>query len=331
MEIYGTIGPSCEDTEILQQMFQKGMTGIRLNLSHSSLRESEAWMNHIKEASEKVGMIPQILIDLQGPELRVGQRENGEKGWELIEESEVILTDLKEDGIPLPSCIFPYLMKGQEILLDDGKILLTVDECSPISTKAKVVRGGWLKPRKSVAIPGIEILNPTLTEEDIENIQCIKEYGVTGVMLPFVRNAKDIQNLREVLVEASASNVKIYAKIENMTGVSALEELIPHADHIVIARGDLGNSMPLWELPAIQKNIAKKCKENKMPFMVVTQMLASMEKSKVPTRAEISDIYNAILDGASSVMLTGETAVGEFPVEAITYLVNTVRSAEKYN
>lgn len=324
MEIYGTIGPSCAQVPILEQMFQQGMTGMRLNLSHSSLIDSTEWMAHIHSAARKCGIHPQILIDLQGPELRVGKYISE---IHLEEGETVILSADKENTVILPSCVFPYLTKGQEILLDDGKILLIVDHCEANEVSAKVIRGGFLKERKSVALPGVEILNPTLTSEDIDNIAEAKRFGITGVMLPFVRNASDIQNLRKALKNADAADIRIYAKIENMTGVRALDELIPHADCIVIARGDLGNSMPLWELPTVQKHISRICRQKKRSFMVVTQMLASMEASAVPTRAEVSDIYNAVIDGASAVMLTGETAAGRYPVEAMSYLVRTAEQA----
>ena len=148
-------------------------------------------------------------------------------------------------------------------------------------------------------------------------------------MQPFVRNREDLKNLRNAMKECGCENLKIFAKIENLKGVESLEDFMDLADEVVIARGDLGNAMPLWELPAVQKRISAECRNRNVPFMVVTQMLASMEKSAVPTRAEVSDIYNAVLDGASSVMVTGETAVGDYPVEVIRYLSNTVKEAEK--
>ena len=166
---------------------------------------------------------------------------------------------------------------------------------------------------------------PALTETDLSNLALAEEYGVTGVMQPFVRSRADLEQLRAALPEG----LRLFAKIENLEGVAQLEELIGACDEIVIARGDLGNAVPLWELPPLQKRIAAACRRAGRPFMVVTQMLASMEHSAVPTRAEVSDVCNAVLDGAASVMVTGETAAGEYPVEVIRYLVNTVRAAEK--
>ena len=190
-----------------------------------------------------------------------------------------------------------------------------------------VMRGGVLQSRKSLAAPGADIQMPTLTTEDKENLAIAADCGVTGVMLPFVRGAADIRNLRQALAEAGAPGLKILAKIENLAGVQALPEFLPLVDEVVIARGDLGNAMPLWELPRCQKQLSAACRAAGVPFMVVTQMLDSMHTRAVPTRAEVSDIYNAVLDGASSLMLTGETAVGQYPVQAMEYLVRTARTA----
>lgn len=327
MEIYGTIGPSCKDRKTLTEMFRVGMNGVRLNLSHASLEKSREWIVNIQRAAEAAKIIPQILIDLQGPELRVGRFQ---KEYVLKEGEEIYLgMQASEDIIPIPDELLPQMNIGQKVLLDDGKILIEIKENNGNVCLGMVHRGGVLKQAKSIALPGMEMESETLTKEDKKNIRMAKNYGVTGVMLPFVRGKKDLRNLRQELIKADVKDIRIFAKIENRKGVRALEEIIPNTDAVVIARGDLGNAMPLWKLPGVQKEISKRCREEKREFMVVTQMLASMEHAKVPTRAEVTDIYNAVLDGASSVMLTGETAVGEYPVEAMEYLVKTVREAEK--
>lgn len=374
VKIYGTLGPACQDEKILVEMFSLGMTGMRLNLSHVTLAESGELIGKMKRAAEVCGVKPQLLIDLQGPELRTGAvaepilLKNEEiveicaaadqKVVEFLEKNREELTetaDKKKNSesslvqnrtsaqrmparIELPDITIPYLIPGQEILLDDGKIHLKVVE-NPENRKmgsgekrryfAKVLWGGLLKSRKSAAFPGAKINSPTLTKADLENIRLAKEMGVTGVMQPFVRGREDLECVKNALKEAGAENVKLFAKIENLDGVRKLEELIPKADEIVIARGDLGNAVHLWDLPSVQREISQKCLATGKPFMVVTQMLASMERNPVPTRAEVNDIFHAVLDGASSVMVTGETAAGDYPVEVIRYLVNTVRSAEK--
>lgn len=330
MKIYGTIGPACQEEQKLEKMFRLGMTGMRLNVSHSSLEDVAEWIVGLHRAADSCNITADLLIDLQGPELRVGDFRFVES-YPLKDGETIFLSRQDEtETIPVPQVVLEDTKSGQEILLDDGKILLKVVSVQDNKVKCSVVRGGNLLPRKSIALPGKQMDTPTLTKADLDNIRLAKSYGVTGVMLPFVRGAQDIRNLRQTLQEAGASDIEIYAKIENFAGVEALNEIIDEADEVVIARGDLGNAMSLWELPAIQKKIADMCNARNRRFMVVTQMLASMEHSKVPTRAEVSDIFNAVLDGASSVMLTGETAAGEYPIEAMMYMVRTVKEAIKY-
>ena len=319
-DIYGTLGPACADVETLKQMFEAGMTGIRLNLSHVTLRKAAHQVEALHKAAESCGVKAKLLIDMQGPELRLGTFECEP----MLNEGEEVI--LGAGGIAMPEIVLPYLVAGQQVLLDDGRLLLEMLDGS----RAKVLRGGALKSRKSIALPGSKIHPPTMTAEDMENIRDAKEFGVTGVMQPFVRDSEDLKAVRAALNEAGAEDIALFAKIENMDGVEHLDELLPHCEEIVIARGDLGNAMPLWELPAVQKRISAKCRESGKNFMVVTQMLYSMEKSPVPTRAEVSDIFNAVYDGCASVMVTGETAVGKYPVEVIKYLSNTAKEAEKY-
>lgn len=333
VRIYGTIGPACQSRDVLVKMFKEGMAGMRLNLSHSRLREAGEWIGQMKEAAAEAGRQEQleILIDLQGPELRIPKpsSESAVREWKLEQGEEAVLT-MEKDGaeaLPVPKCVFEACKPGAELLLDDGKLLLRVREKTADRIITAVERGGLLKRGKSIAVPGADILAPTLTKEDLQNLADIPRFGVTGVMLPFVRNAEDLRFLREALADCGAGRCRILAKIENLSGAEVLPEILPYADEIVIARGDLGNAVPLWKLPKLQKHIAAMCRRERKDFMVVTQMLASMEHCAVPTRAEVSDIYNAVLDGASSVMVTGETAVGEYPAEVMKYLANTVKEA----
>ena len=323
IQIYGTLGPACSDTETLARLFEEGMTGVRLNLSHVGLDRAAEQIERLHAAARRCGVTPQLLIDMQGPELRVGALPAPlplEDGADLR-----LGTD-----VPLPPAVLPHLVPGQEILLDDGKLLLRVTETLPDGALARVERGGVLRSRKSAALPGVDVHLPAMTDSDRENLRLARAYGVTGVMQPFVRGREDLEAVREVLDGAGGQDIRLFAKIENLDGVEKLPELIPAADEIVIARGDLGNAGPLWKLPALQKRIAAACRAAGRPFMVVTQMLASMEQNPVPTRAEVGDIFNAVLDGAASVMVTGETAVGNYPVEAMRYLARTVREAERY-
>lgn len=340
VRIYGTIGPACYDTDTLVRLFEKGMTGIRMNLSHMNLDEASGWIENIHAAYGRCQSRERdvdLLMDLRGPELRIGKlgtsRELKEgDGLTLAAEGQNNLFDPTE--IPVPELVLSHLAAEQEILLDDGYISLKVDELfrtgNGLVAECKVMRGGVLKSGKSIALPGLSLYPPTLTDSDLRNIKLAKKYGITGVMLPFVRNRDDLNNLKQALINNRAADLKILAKIENLEGVRQLPELLPYCDEVVIARGDLGNAMPLWELPVVQAQMAELCRRSEKPFMVVTQMLASMERTAVPTRAEVSDIFRAVSEGAESVMLTGETAAGRYPVEAMEYMVNTVREAEKY-
>ena len=316
MDFYGTIGPACADVKLLQQMVEAGMTGIRMNLSHGPLAAHADWLALLRKAGVK-----KLLIDLQGPELRIGTLPQP-----LVLEPGQSLR-LGQGGVPCPAALVHAARPGQNLLLDDGRLLVQVAEADGAALQCTVVRGGTLQSRKSLAAPGLTVASPTLTEEDLQNLQLAGACGVTGVMLPFVRGAEDIRTLRRALEQAGAGQIRIFAKIESLAGVQALPEFLPLVDEVVIARGDLGNAMPLWELPRCQKQLSAVCRSAGVPFMVVTQMLDSMCSRAIPTRAEVSDIYNAVADGASSVMLTGETAAGQYPVEAMEYLVRTARTA----
>ena len=327
VRIYGTIGPACENRKVLSEMFRAGMTGVRLNLSHVSLNESRDALDAVCAAAEENDIVPEILIDMQGPEMRIG--ELPEEGLALSA-GECIRMDR---DLPLKEEVIVALKMGDKVFLDDGKIELDVVSVGydggGRTVLAEVIRGGLLLSRKSIAIKGKDFGLPALTERDIENIGLAAERGVTGVMQPFVRDSGDLKAVREALDAAGGKNIRLLAKVESLKGVENLAEFMDHADEIVIARGDLGNAMPLWKLPGLQKRIAAMCRDKDKDFMVVTQMLASMEHSPVPTRAEVSDIYNAVLDGAASVMVTGETAVGDYPVEVIKYLKLVAAEAER--
>lgn len=326
-EIYGTFGPACGTMDILKKMIEKGMTGMRLNLSHTTLTDSKNYIENYQIAAREMGIEPQILIDMQGPELRIGKLE---EVLELKIGDEILLGKL-ENGtqIPIPQAVIESIEIGDEILLDDGKILAHVIAVTKgISFTAEVIRGGVLHSHKSIKVIGKTIVLPPLTKHDIANIKMAKDYGVTALMQPFVLNGEDLRYVRSVLKQSGAEHILIFAKIENRLGVENIEDIIPEANVIIIARGDLGNDMPLWELPRVQKQIEVACQKANKPYIVVTQMLASMEHHPVPTRAEVSDIYHAVYHGAWGVMLTGETAVGDHPVEAIRYLANTAEVAK---
>lgn len=323
MEFYATLGDPCAKRDILDRMFQAGMTGIRVNLSHTSLKKCAPLLERLYwPAARAAGRADaHLILDLQGPELRVGQLT---RAISLREGSELLLGD---GGIPIPQTILQTARPGQQISIDDGSLLLEVKRSSPTVLLCRVVRGGVLHSKKSLALLGAGVDTPTLTADDLENLRQAGKYGVTHILQPFVRNRHDIDVVRQALDSLGLTQVQIMAKIEEQQGCDRLDEIIKAADQICIARGDLGNSMPLWKLPAVQKDISRRCREAGRPFCLVTQLLWSMEQRPVPTRAEVSDIYNGVLDGASSLMLTGETAAGKWPAQAMEYLVRTASEA----
>lgn len=321
VRIYGTLGPACADAETLKGMIAEGLTGMRLNLSHTALEDAAPLLDAYRKAAITCGVQPEVLIDMQGPELRIGTLK---KPLTLYEGGSIAVAE-----IPFPAAVRDALADlpvGSDILLDDGKLLLKTERAD----RLRIVRGGLLKSRKSVALPGIDLQTPAMTDADRRHIAMAANCGVTAVMQPFVRGGADLDAVRRALHAAGSDGIRLLAKIENLTGMQKLSEIIPNCDEIVIARGDLGNAMPLWKLPAAQKRIAAACRASGRDFLVVTQMLDSMMQRAVPTRAEVSDIFNAVLDGASSVMVTGETASGEYPIDAVRYLCKTVREAEAY-
>ena len=323
MEFYATLGQPCASRDVLDRLFQAGMTGLRVNLSHTSLSQCGPVLETLYRPAARAAnrADAHLILDLQGPELRVGDLPRPL----LLREGEDVL--LGEGGIPVPSSILESAQPGRQISMDDGALLLDVKRAGPTALLCRTVRGGTLLSRKSLSLLGAEVDTPTLTPADLANLEQAGRYGATHILQPFVRGRRDIDVLRQTLAQFGLEHVRIMAKIENRQGVDRLDEIIEAADQLCIARGDLGNSMPLWKLPGIQKDIARRCRTAGRDFCLVTQLLWSMEQRPTPTRAEVSDIYNGVLDGASSLMLTGETAAGRFPVQAMEYLVRTAREA----
>lgn len=325
MEYYATLGKPCAQRDVMDQLFQAGMTGIRVNLSHTSLSKCALLLDEVYwPAARQAGRAEaHLILDLQGPELRVGELPRPVK---LRERDDVLLGD---GGIPVPQTILHTARPGQQLSIDDGALLLEVKRSAPNLLLCRVLRGGPLLSKKSLSLLGTEVDTPTLTPADLDNLRQAEKFGVTHILQPFVRGRRDVEVLRQTLDGLGLNKVQIMAKIENQQGLDRLDEIIEASDQICIARGDLGNSIPLWKLPAIQKDIAKQCRRGEKPFCLVTQLLWSMEQRPVPTRAEVCDIYNGVLDGASSLMLTGETAAGKWPVQAMQYLIKTAEEALK--
>ena len=325
MEFYATLGSACTKPAVLDHMFRAGMTGARLNLSHTTLSRCTSLLNDGFWPAAKRAGVPNahLILDMQGPELRIGELPNPIP----LKPGDMVL--MGDGGIPVPKTVLEHAKPGQEISIDDSAILLEVKKASSSVLLCRVLRGGTLHSRKSLAILGVYPDTPVLTQEDLMNLDLAGQFGVTHILQPFVRGQEDIRALRQALDQRGLGRIQIMAKIENRQGLDHLEEIISAADQLCIARGDLGNSMPLWELPGVQKDIARRCVAAGRDFCLVTQLLWSMEHRPVPTRAEVCDIYNGVLDGASSLMLTGETAAGQYPVRAMEYLVKTAHEAEK--
>lgn len=327
-EIFGTLGPACAQVSILEKMFSEGMTGMRLNLSHSGLKESEQMLHNFWEAAHRAGVKPELLIDMQGPEIRIGDLP---APLQLLESEEIVFVCEKAypvdfPAIPVSAQILSALEIGDHVLLDDGKLELAITTAGKKVT-ASVLRGGLLQKRKSLKIIDKLISGSVITDQDKENIRLAKDYGVTALMQPFVTKGEQLSEIKKELQKNRIENIRIFAKIENREGVKNIKDIIPCADMVVIARGDLGNDMPLWKLPVVQKTISEVCRKEGKPFLVVTQLLASMVQNPYPTRAEVSDIFHAVMDGAAAVMVTNETAIGKYPVEVIRYLNKTQQEA----
>ncbi len=302
---------------------------MRLNMSHSGLKESEPLIHSFHQAAQRAGVQPQLLIDMQGPEIRIGDMPSP---LQLKESEEMEFVREEEDlsdrcAVPVAGRVLCAFETGDHVLLDDGRMELVITSVKPRVT-ADVLRGGILQKKKSLKIIDKSIQAPVITKQDRENIRLAKDYGVTALMQPFVTNGEQLAQVGRTLRDNHMEHVRIFAKIENRAGIRNIKTILPYADMVVIARGDLGNDMPLWKLPAAQQELSQMCVQEGKPFLVVTQLLASMVHNPYPTRAEVSDIFHAILDGAAAVMVTNETAVGDYPLEVIRYLKKTAEEAE---
>ena len=320
LEIYGTLGPSCCTKEIIEKMLQSGMTGMRLNLSHCNLEDRKDWIDAFHQACIALDKKADLMIDMRGPELRTLNSVPLQ-----FEKDDMIL--LNTDTLPQP--IFEHAEVNDVLLMDDGKIQMQILDVSNDELRCLVRFGNELKTRKSVMIQGKQISGPLFTESDLDNLKNAKAYHVTSIMQPFVSSKEDLLKIKETLKSLDLEELKLYAKIENMAGVEHVKEMMHYCDCIVIARGDLGNACGLIQLPHIQKQIEALCHQHHQKYMVVTEMLNSMIHQPVPTRAEVSDIYHAVYHGAGAIMLTGETANGKYPTEAMQIFTEVAKTALK--
>ncbi len=327
IKVYGTLGPACADEQRLREMLEAGMDGIRLNLSHGDMEQNRPWIDLVDKVFGRFSGPAELIVDIVGPELRIGELETP---VELAIGDRVRLCAGAGEGITVPEAAIDAMETGLELLMDDGKISLKVECTGEGWAQAVVTQSGVLQSRKSLTLQGKQVNLPALSDVDKKNLQAAAQMGVTGVMQPFVRGAQDVRELREQIQQYSAKPMEIFAKIENWAGIDAAEEIADWADEVVIARGDLGASVSLWQLPVIQKQLARRLRAKDKRFMVATQILNSMIEEPVPTRAEATDAAQAVFDGAASVILTAETAVGKYPVDSIRALRCLVDEAAKY-
>ncbi len=318
MRYYATLGPSCCDTAALAALLRRGVTGFRLNLSHTPLAARTDWIAALHEAERKTGLRTQLMIDLRGPEVRIGSLP---VPLPLAEGAAVTLGA----DIPVDGDVLDALRPGMTVLLDDGAMALTVVD----GGVCRVSRGGTLTGHKSLTLEGVDLRRPALCEADLADLSQAAALGVNAVMQPFVRSAGDLRVVRQTMAENGLADAELFAKVENQPGLDALPDWLALCDVVTIARGDLGSSLPLERLPAAQKHIAALCRSRGKPFLVATQLLHSMIDHPSPTRAEVLDIYNAVLDGADYLMLTGETAQGRYPLESADWLIRVAQEAEK--
>jgi pyruvate kinase len=327
-KIICTLGPSSDSAEVIEGLIRAGMNVARLNFSHGTHDQHLRRVNLIRRAAKKLGVPVAILQDIQGPKIRLGKFEGGclevKTGQTVVVTTRDVLGH--DNVIPTPIRSLPKDVEpGHPILLDDGRVRLKVRKVQGKDVTCTVELGGLLKDHKGLNLPGAHVSVPTITEKDAEDLAFGQEVGVDYVALSFVRKADDIRQARKLV---SQRNTPLIAKIEKPQAVADLEAIAREADGIMVARGDLGVEMPLEKLPAIQKHMVRTVNRMGGLVIVATEMLESMVNNARPTRAEVSDVANAILDGADAVMLSGETAAGKHPVQAVATMARIVEETE---
>ena len=331
-KIVATMGPASAKKETLLAMIQAGVNICRLNFSHGQASDHKAVIDTIREINEQYKTHVGILADLQGPKIRIGKVKEG--GINLLNGKHINITTKEcigdDNQIYITYDTFPQDVQANEIiLLDDGKLQMRVIETNRVDTVVcEIIHGGILTSRKGVNLPNTKVSIPSLTEEDLENLKYALEWDVDWVGLSFVRTAQDIMDLKRIIA-ASGKAAKVIAKVEKPEAIDNIDAIIAATDGVMVARGDLGVEMPLEEVPLLQKMIARKCRAASKPVIVATQMLESMITTPRPTRAEVNDVANSVLDGADAVMLSGETSVGDFPVIVIETMAKIVRNVEE--
>ncbi|CEN45627.1 Pyruvate kinase [Capnocytophaga canis] len=331
-KIVATLGPATDSLETIKAMVEAGVNVFRINFSHADYEEVKKRIGLIRTVNEEYGYNTAILADLQGPKLRVGVMEEGVfvapddritfvTGEPFVGTKERVYMNYKE----FPNDVNP----GERILLDDGKLIFEVVSTNNVNeVEAKVIQGGILKSKKGVNLPNTNVSLPALTEKDVKDALFAITQDVDWFALSFVRHSRDIQDLKDLIAENAGYKIPIIAKIEKPEALVNIDKIMANCDGIMVARGDLGVEIPAEEVPLIQKELVRKAKINHIPVIIATQMMESMISSLTPTRAEVNDVGNSVMDGADAVMLSGETSVGAYPVQVIEQMSRIIHSVE---
>jgi pyruvate kinase len=327
-KIVATIGPASSSPERFEQLVAAGMDGARFNFSHGSHEDFAEYHRRVRDVQENAGRPIAIIADLQGPKLRIGELDGPvelKQGGDCVIAGEDAATD---GDVPVsPAVLGSVLQPGNEVLIDDGLVRLRVERVERGRARCEVIVGGTVTSHKGVNLPGVPLPIPSLTRKDLDDLNFALDLGVDYVALSFVRSAADVRALR-TLIEASGSQAYVVAKIEKGEAVAELDDILIESQAVMVARGDLGVEIGVAEVPLLQKRIIARALERGKPVITATQMLESMVHAPEPTRAEASDVANAILDGTSAVMLSQETAIGDYPIEAVSYMDRIARAVE---
>ena len=333
-KIICTMGPNTNDETLMRKLVQNGMDIARFNFSHGDHEEQKGRMDMLKKIREEENKPIAILLDTKGPEIRTGVLKDGKKVQLEEGETFTLTTDEIVGDNKIVSITYKGLVEdvkaGSTILIDDGLIELKVKDKKGNNINCEIVNGGELGEKKGVNVPNVAIRLPAITDKDRDDLKFGVEQGVDFIAASFVRNAECILEIKSFLSECKAPYIPVIAKIENFEAIKNIDEIIRCADGIMVARGDLGVEIPAEEVPYLQKTIIQKCNDNFKPVITATQMLDSMMRNPRPTRAEVTDVANAVYDGTDAVMLSGETAQGKYPLEALQMMVHIVENTEEH-
>ena len=330
-KIICTLGPASESEEVIRELMLAGMNVARLNFSHGTHEEQRGKLERVKKVREELGLPVALLLDTKGPEIRTGEFEKGKvelkKGQTFVLTTEDVLGNEGKVSITYKNLV-KDVQEGDSILIDDGLIGLKVVKVTEKEIICSVENGGTVSNKKGINVPGVELKMPFISKKDKDDILFAVKEGFDYIAASFTRTADDILEIRRILEENNCNFIKIIAKVENDQGIKNVDEILRVADGVMIARGDMGVEIPLEEVPSIQKKLIRKAFETGKPIITATQMLDSMMKNPRPTRAETSDVANAIYQGTSAIMLSGETASGQYPVEALKTMVKIALRTE---